>query len=44
MPKIPLLNPLFQAWLLDGPLSAQVPATSSDYDAAGTRLTPQVAA
>ena len=25
MPKIPLLNPLLQAWLLEGPLSAQVP-------------------
>jgi integrase/recombinase XerC len=26
MPKIPALNPLLQAWLLEGPLSAQVPA------------------
>jgi integrase len=25
MPKIPVLNPLLQAWLLEGPLSAQVP-------------------
>jgi integrase len=25
MPKIPALNPLLQAWLLEGPLSAQVP-------------------
>ena len=26
MPKIPAINPLLQAWLLEGPLSAQVPA------------------
>ena len=26
MPKIPSINPLLQAWLLEGPLSAQVPA------------------
>jgi len=26
MPNIPALNPLLQAWLLEGPLSAQVPA------------------
>jgi integrase len=26
MPKIPSLNPLLQAWLLEGPLAAQVPA------------------
>ena len=26
MPNIPVLNPLLQAWLLEGPLSAQVPA------------------
>lgn len=26
MPKIPSLHPLLQAWLLEGPLSAQVPA------------------
>ena len=26
MPKIPALNPLLQAWLLEGPLSVQVPA------------------
>ena len=25
MPKIPAINPLLQAWLLEGPLSAQVP-------------------
>ncbi len=26
MPKIPSINPLLQAWLLEGPLAAQVPA------------------
>ena len=26
MPTIPVINPLLQAWLLEGPLSAQVPA------------------
>ena len=26
VPKIPAINPLLQAWLLEGPLSAQVPA------------------
>jgi len=44
MPKIPSINPLLQAWLLEGPLSAQVPAYIARLLAVGMRRIPRAAA